>query len=50
VDRDIVEVAELMGHASIETTRGYTKRNRARSAAIVAALPVPGELVEKEAV
>jgi integrase/recombinase XerC len=41
-ERDIVEVAALMGHASIETTRGYTKRNRARSAAIVAGLPVPG--------
>jgi integrase/recombinase XerD len=41
-ERDIVEVAALMGHASIETTRGYTKRNRARSQAIVSALPVPG--------
>lgn len=39
--KDLLGVAELMGHASPVTTRGYAKWNSAGAQAIVDALPAP---------
>ena len=47
--RDLLGVAELMGHASVVTTQGYAKVSAATTARIVSAMPgvgggVPGQL------
>jgi integrase/recombinase XerC len=39
--QDIIAVQEMMGHASIETTRPYIRHGSARNKAIVGRLPVP---------
>lgn len=40
--RDILAVADLLGHASVQTTQVYAKLDQERGAAIVAGLGVPG--------
>jgi integrase len=41
---DLLATADVMGHASVNTTRGYAALHPARSAEVVAALPVPQSL------
>jgi len=41
VDHDLRAVQELLGHAVVQTTAGYAASNRARTAAIVNAMPPP---------
>lgn len=46
VDQDLIAVADMMGHRNLDSTRIYSLVTQARGASIVAALPVPPELLE----
>jgi len=49
VDKDLLGVQDLLGHAVIQTTAGYAKLHGGRTAAIVNGMPPPGELTKQEA-
>jgi site-specific recombinase XerD len=49
IGNDILALQELLGHARLETTANYAKLNRARTAALVNAMPPPDTLGRQEA-